>query len=63
VVCGQGGGRDYTEAVASSHDILANSIRWNLTQSGHTLDTAAAQRIRSSKEQIMKQMYTRVCRA
>ena len=63
VVCGQGGGRDYSEAVASTHDILANGMRWNLTHSGQTLDAAAAQRIQRSKEQILKQMYTRVCRA
>jgi len=63
VVCGQGGGRDYAEAVASSHDILANGMRWNLTHSGQTLDAVAGQRIQSSKEQILRQMYTTVSRA
>jgi len=63
VVCGQGEGRGYAEVIASSHDILANGIRWNLTHSGHSLDAAAGQRIQRRKEEVLRAMYTRVCRA
>jgi hypothetical protein len=31
VVCGQGGGSSYRESVASSHDLLANGIRFQMT--------------------------------
>jgi len=55
VVCGRGEGSDYAEAVASSHDILANGIRFQMLHA-ENFTLAALDASRHAKEALLSQL-------
>jgi len=57
VVCGRGEGSAYQEAVASSHDILANSIRFQVLHA-HNFSIAALEAGRDAKEALLVELQT-----
>jgi len=55
VICGKGNGSAYAEAVASTHDILANSIRFSVLHAAN-YSVAALEQSRDAKEAVMLQL-------
>jgi len=60
VVCGRGEGSAYEEAVASSHDILANSIRFSVLHAGN-FSIAALEAARDAKEALLLALHADIC--
>jgi len=59
VVCGRGQGSAYEEAVASSHDLLAEGIRWQVLHA-HNFSIAALEAGRDAKEALLVKLQTEI---
>jgi len=55
-VCARGEGSAYAEAVASTHDILANSIRFSVLHAAN-YSAAALEKSRDAKETLMLELH------
>ena len=60
VVCGRGEGSAYEEAVASSHDILANSIRFSVLHA-ENFSITALEAARDAKEALLVALHADIC--
>jgi len=62
VVCGKGEGSSYSESVASSHDLLANGIRYQVLHI-HSFSHEHLKQTQAEKNRILEELHNEVVQA